>query len=150
MLAFELKSGEVMIELCRGPACFGMTGRTVLAKAPFMRLILLMAGIAILRGVRKIRQIARIEMTPVTCKICMATLKCKRILIMVEFFPKAIHTIVTIQAGCSIDQGMACHESYILLAVTAITSAGIKFADIVRVAVLAGKRFARRRELVTA
>ncbi len=70
-------------------------------------------------------------------------------LIVVETFSKAVHTVMAIQAGRSVGKHMGRHEGCVHLTMTAGTHRGIELGDVVSVAVLAGERFTRLRELVT-
>ena len=83
-------------------------------------------------------------MTLVTGKSLVPAFDLKRILIVVEVLPKAIHTVMTFQAGCAIGQPVCCHVCDIHLTVTGITGIEIKAGDIVSVAILAGKWLTRR------
>lgn len=62
VLAFQLERGQVVIERGRSPALGSMTLAAVGPETPLVRLVVLMAGVAILRGHREICSSARIDM----------------------------------------------------------------------------------------
>jgi hypothetical protein len=69
--------------------------------------------------------------------------------IVIEVVIKAIHPIVTIEAGGSKGQCVSRHESQVHLAVTTIAGVECKRCDITMMTVIAGERFARSRQLVS-
>src|SRR5512141_2938859 len=101
-----------------------------------MRIILLVTRIAILIGDREIAQCARTVMTLVTGKSCMPAFELKGESIMVKVFPKTVHAVMTVQAGCPVCQAMGGHKGEIRLAMTGIAGIEIEPGDIVSVAVL--------------
>lgn len=148
VLTFKLEGCQVVIELCRAPAVLTMTFRAPGTKAAFVRIILLVAGSAILGCDREIAQAAGAEMALITRDSNMFSFDPERELVVIKVFTEAIHSIVAIQAGRSIGKRMGCHKGSIPLAMAGGTDPGVKFGDVISVAILAGKRFTRRCNLV--
>ncbi len=88
-------------------------------------------------------------MALITRDAYMFSLDFERELVVIKVFSKAVHTIVAIQAGHPVGKSMGCCKGRIHLTMTVGTGFGIKFGDVSAVAILAGERFTRLRELVT-
>jgi hypothetical protein len=149
VLSLQLEDRQLVIESGGCPAGFGMAVGTVQTQSSLMRVILLVARIAILLGGWEIAQCARIVMALVTGKSHMPALELEGESIVVKVIPKTVHAIMTVQAGCPVCQAMSGHKGEIRLAMAGIAGIEIEPGDILSVAVLAGKRPTRRREAVT-
>ncbi len=68
---------------------------------------------------------------------------------MIEVVSETVHAVMTIKAGHSIGRSMGGHERCIDLAVAGVTGLLVKCRDAIRMAILAGERFATRCELVS-
>jgi hypothetical protein len=114
-----------------------------------VRIILLVAGSAILGCDREIAQAAGAEMALITRDSNMFSFDPERELVVIKVFTEAIHSIVAIQAGRSVGKSMSRREGHIHLTVAVGTSSRVEFGNVSSVAILAGERFTRRCELMT-
>ena len=99
MPALQFERCKIVIKFRGRPSVSCVAIRTIQSKSSLMRLIFLMAGITILRCGLKITDCARIYVTLYTSQNDMLPGNFERIRIVIEFFSKAIYTIVTIEAG---------------------------------------------------
>ena len=70
-------------------------------------------------------------------------------LTVIEGMAKAVDTVVAIQAGTSISQGMRRHKRHIHFAVAGIAGTQLECGYIAGVTIGTGKRFTRNRQRVT-
>ena len=149
VLSLQFECGEVVIELGRSPAVRGVTLAAIESKPTLMRLIVMMAGIAVLLRGREVTQTAGVDMalhagkTDVTAR----QLECKNIVI--EVLIETVHTIMAIQTGRAKGQGVSGHEAYIRLSVTRIASIQFEGGNIAMMAVIALEWFTLSRKRVT-
>ena len=120
MFAFQFKRGKIVVKLCRSPAIRSVTLAAIRSEATFVRLILPMAGRAILQCHGKITEPARIGVTLYTGNADVLTRDFERRGVMVKILSEAVHAIMTIEARRAKGYGMCGHEPYIALAVTGI------------------------------
>ena len=115
-----------------------MTGNTIGAETPVMRLHGTMAGNTIWRGNREIDQRSGIQVAlrAIHIDVAACQLKCE---IVFERFTKAIHPIVTIEAGIAIRQGMRQGKRRVHLAVAGLAGIGGKGGDIAVMTVSTGE-----------
>ena len=99
--AFELECCQIVIKGGRRPAVRGMALAAIQSKTALMRLIVMMAGIAILRRRRKIAKVAPVDMTLHTGKAHMLPGELEGKGIVIEIRAETIHTIMTVKTGYS-------------------------------------------------
>ena len=150
MLALQFERGKIVIELRRCPAIDGMTRRTIQPKAALMRLIVVVAGKAILWRRREINPPARVEMALHASNTSMRAGELERKNAVIEIFIEAVYAIMTIEAGGAEGQAMGGHEPEVHLTVACVTGFWSKSCDIAVVAVITGKRLTGGHQLVSA
>jgi hypothetical protein len=63
VFAFQFEGGQVVVEAGRSPAIRCMTLAAIQPEAAFMRLIVMVTGVTILRGLLEVANAARVDMT---------------------------------------------------------------------------------------
>lgn len=109
-----------MVKLCRSPAIRGVTLTAIGSKTTFVRLILPVAGIAILQRRGEIAQTARIDVTLYTGNADVLASNFERKGVVVKILSEAISAVMTIETSRAKGYSMRGHKAYIPLAVTGI------------------------------
>jgi hypothetical protein len=149
MFPHKLERCQVMIECRWRPAILCMTVHAGESKTSIMRLVGMVTGVAILWRHGEIAKSARSVMTLVAGKPRVFPFQLERKNTVIKILIEAIHTIVTIDTGCTERQVVSDHKSHVLLTMTGIACIGMERGNVVGVAIGTGERFTRSRKLVT-
>jgi hypothetical protein len=136
------------VEFSRSPSAGVMTRRTLRSELTIVGIILLVAGVAILRRRGEVYQPACIDMTLHAGKTSMAARKLEREHTVIEILIEAIHPVVTLEAGGAKREGMCGHKRQVHLAMTGFAGCQGERGDVIVMAVIASERFTRSRQLV--
>lgn len=148
MPALQFEGSEIMVKLCRGPSIRRMTLAAVDPKAARMRIVLVMAGIAILQCHRKVSQTTRIEVTLHTGKPDMFAGELERKSIVIEALPESVHPVVAIETSRAKGDHVRGHEAGVRLTMATVAGVRGKFRNVAKVTVIALERRPRSRQLV--
>src|SRR5512143_4023137 len=130
MLTFQFERREVMVESCGRPAIRGVTLAAIRAKATLVRIIAVVAGIAILLRHLEVTNTAGVDMALVTGDTHMLPRDFEGKGIVIEVPSEAIHTVVATETGRTKGLRMHRHEAYVDLTVAAIAGVEGEGCDI--------------------
>lgn len=145
MFPFQFEDRQIVIEPGRRPTLCSVTLAAVQSKAPIVRLITLVTGIAILQCHFEVTQTTCIDMTLHAGKTDMLARNLERKDIVIEVLPKTIHAIVTIETGGTKRQRMRSHESQVYSTMAIIAGVQSEGRDVSMVTITADERPVRRR-----
>lgn len=126
-----------------------MASPAIIAVRAGVRVILPMAGVAILRRRLQIYNCARIEVAVCATCFCMFPDQLKRKGIVIEVIAITVHAVMAGKALRPEGEGMCLGEGNVHLTVTGLAGVGSEGGHILRMTIRADKRFLLRCELVT-
>ena len=146
--ALEFERRQAVIEFGGRPAVGGVTGGAVGAEASLVRVVGAVAGGAILRSARKVGEGPRVEVAFGAQRIHVPALEPEN-KIVPEIFTEAIHTVVAIETGAAVGEGMRQGKGRVNLTVAGLARVRSERGDVAVMAIVAGERFSPSRFLVT-
>ena len=146
MTALQFERGTIVIKGGRMPSFHDMTRGTVYAQFAPMRIILPVAGEAVLLSCLQVEDRVRIHMACGACKAGVLPVQSKTKPVMVELMTVGVCTVVTIKAGRAERGLMVGHEDGIRLDMAFLTRGDRKRGDIIRMTIAAQERFVLRLE----